>query len=478
MLDQPERFKLSETGYLGLNIFDGVSKEELMQDLNFPNSVKTFKEMTYHPSINAPLTLYQNLIARVNWRFVPPVDATEEEKERCKIVESMMHDMEHTWIEFVSDVMTAQTYGFAIHEKVYRKRFRSNGSKFDDGIIGWKKLPLRSQDTIDKFVFDASGNEVIAVKQNVTKVGGNLGRFTARKKLEVVLPRSKILHFKFGKHRGDPFGKSPLRDAYSAWKYLTAIEEIEAHGVAKDLTGLPVLMLPPQYLSEDASPAQKQIRAYYENAMRNLQVNQQSAMILPQAFDPETKQPLFKLELLALDGKKAMDTTKVKEYYKNLIFTTLFADVLIMGQGNTGSFALGQIKNSLTGSYAEAMLRQIVDVLNHDLVRQTYDLNGWDVTRAGRFDFEHLESEDLETLSKAVQRYGATGYLPKTLEVINKITESIGVDPLPEDTDLDEVLPEKTTKSGEGMKEGMNSGTGSADGSSGNSSDLNADNAA
>lgn len=212
--------------------------------------------------------------------------------------------------------------------------------------------------------------------------------------------------------------------------------------------------------------------------MRNLQVNQQSAMILPQAFDPETKNPLFKLELLALDGKKAMDTTKVKEYYKNLIFTTLFADVLIMGQGNTGSFALGQIKNSLTGSYAEAMLRQIVDVLNHDLVRQTYDLNGWDITRAGRFDFEHLESEDLETLSKAVQRYGATGYLPKTLEVINKITESIGVDPLPEDTDLDEVLPEKTTKSGEGMKEGMNSGTGSADGSSGNASDLNADNAA
>lgn len=212
--------------------------------------------------------------------------------------------------------------------------------------------------------------------------------------------------------------------------------------------------------------------------MRNLQVNQQSAMILPQAFDPETKQPLFKLELLALDGKKAMDTTKVKEYYKNLIFTTLFADVLIMGQGNTGSFALGQIKNSLTGSYAEAMLRQIVDVLNHDLVRQTYDLNGWDVTRAGRFDFEHLEAEDLETLSKAVQRYGATGYLPKTLEVINKITESIGVDPLPEGTDLEEVLPEKTTKSGEGMKEGMNSGTGSADGSSGNSSDLNADNAA
>ena len=212
--------------------------------------------------------------------------------------------------------------------------------------------------------------------------------------------------------------------------------------------------------------------------MRNLQINQQSAMILPQAIDPETRQPLFKLELLSLDGKKAMDTEKVKTYYKNMIFTTLFADVLVMGQSNTGSFALGQIKNSLTGAYAETLMNTIVEVLNKDLMTQLYELNGWDVTRMCMFDYEHLESEDLETLSKAVQRYGATGYLPKTLDVVNKVIESIGVDPLPEDTDLDEILPEKTTKSGEGMQEGMNSGTGSADGSSGNASDLNAENAA
>jgi phage gp29-like protein len=212
--------------------------------------------------------------------------------------------------------------------------------------------------------------------------------------------------------------------------------------------------------------------------MRNLQINQQSAMILPQAIDPETRQPLFKLDLLSLDGKKAMDTEKVKAYYKNLIFTTLFADVLVMGQSNTGSFALGQIKNSLTGAYAETLMNTIVEVLNKDLMQQLYELNSWDVTRMCKFDYEQLESDDLETLSKAVQRYGATGYLPKTLDVVNKVIGSIGVDQLPEGTDLGEILPEKTTRSGEGMQEGMNSGTGSADGSSGNASDLNADNAA
>jgi phage gp29-like protein len=220
------------------------------------------------------------------------------------------------------------------------------------------------------------------------------------------------------------------------------------------------------------------MRAYWENSMRNLQMNQQSAMILPNAYDPETKQPLFKLDLLSLDGKKAMDTAKVKEYYKNLIFTTLFSDVLILGQGNTGSFALGQVKNSLTGSYAEALLDGIVEILNMDLMRQTYELNGWDTSRMCRFDYENLESDDLETLSKAIQRMGAVAFLPKTLDVVNKVLESIGVDALPEGTDLDKILPDKTTKSGQGMQEGMNSGTGSADGGSGNASDMNADNIA
>jgi hypothetical protein len=373
--------------------------------------------------------------------------------------------------------MSALTYGFSVHEKVYRKRNANSGSKYSDNIIGWRKLPIRAQDTIKKFLFDKSGNEAEYVVQDLSRLNNATERFNSRAITDVSIPMQKILHFKFGKHKGDPFGKSPLRDAYTAWVYLTAIEEIEAHGIAKDLSGLPVLYLPPQYLSEDASPAQKAIRAYYENAMRNLQINQQSSMILPQAYDPDTRQPLFDLKLLSLDGKKAMDTNKAKEYYKNQIFTTLFADVLIMGQGSTGSFALGQVKNSLTGSYAASLLSTILSVLNHDLVKQTYQLNGWDVTRMGRFDVEGLDTDDLATLSKAVQRYGATGFLPKTVDVINKVLDSIHVDRLPEDADLKKLLPEETTKSGQGMEEGLNSGTGKAV-SDNNTSDLNSENSA
>ena len=461
--DTPERFKMAESGYMGLNIFKGVTTDELKKELNFPKSIDTFKEMSYHSTINAAMTLYHNLIGKVDWKFMPPVDATEEELRQCKIVNEMMLDMDTTWEEFVSDTLSALIFGFSVHEKVYRRRLKSSGSKYNDGLIGWKKLPIRNQETIDKFIFSDDGNEILGVKQDLNNLNDPYNRYANRDKLEVILPRSKFLLFRVGKHKGDPFGKSPLRDAYVAWRYLTIIEEIEANGVAKDLVGLPILKIPPQYLSSDATPEQKQIYAYYQNAMRNLQLNQQSALILPNAFDPETRQPLFELQLLSLDGKKGMDTGKVKEYYKNLILTSLFADILVMGQSATGSYALGQIKNTLTGTAAEANLRNIVGVLNSDLVRQTYELNGWDASRAGHFDFDNLESEDLETFSKAVMRFASTSSVEADREFLNRVRKSMGIDPLPDDMEPQtDYMPNFKSRSGDGSAAGGANGTSQA----------------
>lgn len=240
MDDKPDRFKLGESGYLGLNIFDGVTKDELKKELNFPRSIDTFKQMSYHSTVNAALTLYSNLIGKVQWKFLPPVDATEEEKRQVKIINEMMHDMEHTWGEFIGDVMSAQVFGFSVHEKVFRRRLKESGSKYNDGLIAWKKLPIRNQETIEKFIFSDDGNEIKGVKQDLTLVHDMYNRYSMRTDKTVILPRSKFLHFRVGRHKGDPYGKSPLRDAYLAWRYLTIVEEIESNGVAKDLVGFPV----------------------------------------------------------------------------------------------------------------------------------------------------------------------------------------------------------------------------------------------
>jgi len=446
-LDQPERFRLGELGSLGLRVYSGVTQDELKRELNWPHSINTFREMSYHSAINAPLTLFENIISRATWVYKPPENATEEEKNQVKIINQMMQDMDQSWPEFVRDILSSNIFGFSVHEKVYRKRLKANGSLYDDGVIGWKRLPIRVQESISKFIFSEDGNDVIGVQQNLSAINDIYNRFSKRSNL-INLPRSKFMLFRTGKHRGDPFGKSPLRDAYLAWRFLTQLEELEALGVAKDLNGIPVLSLPPQVLAADGDQEQ---RLYFENAIRNLQVGEQMGIILPSLYDEQGK-PLYDIKLLSSDGKKNFDLNKIKEYYRGLIFISLFADILLQGVGTTGSFALGAIKNSLSGAYAERLISNIAEVIQNDLIRQTYEINLWSTERMGKLDFDGLDNTDIESLSKYLQRVASVGLLEKDRAVLNAVRQGIGIDPLPEDLPpQQDLLTPETSRASDGM---------------------------
>ena len=296
--DKIERFKLGDIGYAGLKMVDGVSIEETYTELNHPNSIKTYRAMSYHPAINSALSLYQSMMQKAKFRILPVQDPSEEEKKQSKIVAEMLKDMDTPLEDVMVDIMSMATYGFSVIEKVYRYRKKDKGSAYDDGLIAPKKLAIRNQETIEQFIFDDRGNDILGVKQNINLVKDPYNRFLKREKKEVVIPRSKVMLFNVGRNRSNPYGVSPLRDVYLPWKYLTTIEELEASGVAKDLQGLPVMYIPAEYMSADSTVEQKAIFEQFKNIIRNLQQNTQSGVVLPSTTDPETRQPLFKLELL------------------------------------------------------------------------------------------------------------------------------------------------------------------------------------
>jgi len=474
--DQPERFRLGEISSSGLNIFSGIPQEELRRELDFPNNIKTYKQMSYHPSVNASVSLYCSMIAKANYRVVAPENASEEEKNRAKVISQMLfEDMEHPFEDVIQDAATFLVYGFSVSEKVYRKRELSSGSKFNDGLIAPKKITIRHQSSIEKFIFSEDGNEVKGVKQTI--LSDTMGRFSNRTNT-VVIPRSKFLLFTAGGTSDNPYGISPLRNVYIPYKYLSAIEELEAQGVQKELTGVPVLKVPAQYMSADASPEQKAIFENMKNIVRNLQQGSQAGVVLPSTVDPETRVPLFSLELLAADGKRGYNLTEIKEYYRNLIFTGLGTDVLLLGSSSsTGSFALASVKNTITGQVVESYLKRIIRVINDDLIKQIYFLNNWPMDRMCKVDYENLSEVDLESYSKAIQRMLSTSGIPVTLDVVNRNLDMIGVDRLPESTtkeELKEMLPNYTSRSGDGFRTPFE-GTRTSQGI-GNDNDSNLDN--
>ena len=462
-LDKPERMRLSEMGYSGVSIFSGITQDEMYRELTFPNSLKTYKKMSYHTSINSCLNLYDNLISKVTWRVVPPPNPTEKEKQDTEFINQCLQDMQTPLRRVVKDALSSNIYGFSVLEKVFYRRTTSNGSLYNDGKIGIKKIAHRNQESIKNFVFSEDGNDVIGVKQSLA--GANGSRYT-QSKTDVVIPRNKFILVTAGRNREDPYGVSPLRDAWLSYTYLVLTEEAEATGLQRDLSGTPLLRIPSQYLSADASPEQKQLYEGFKNIIRNIQVNNQSGLILPSDQSQETKSYLFDFNLLENTGNgKNFATDKIKQYFQNQIYTALGADVLLLGSSSSsgGSYALATVKNSLTGTGAEAMLDNLVETFNRDLIRHLYELNGMDVTRMCRLDYENLHAPDLDMVSRFVQRTAAVNMLVKTPDVVNYVLNSMGLDSLPEGTDIDELLDnEVKTRAGDGMKEGMGSGTGQA----------------
>ncbi|MBL7378074.1 hypothetical protein IL400_23200, partial [Escherichia coli] len=77
-----------------------------------------------------------------------------EEKRQAEILSQMLfEDMEYPFEDVIQDALTMTTYGFSVCEKVYRKRTRAAGSLFDDEPIAPKKIAIRRQSSIDKFIF-------------------------------------------------------------------------------------------------------------------------------------------------------------------------------------------------------------------------------------------------------------------------------------------------------------------------------------
>lgn len=466
------KFKLGEIGVTGNKLFAGVSVEDIHKELQWPRAANVYKKMTTSVPVCTSLMLYQNLISKVEWRVKPPKDATSEEKNQSKFVEECLNDMEQPFRQVVKDALTSNVYGFAILEKVYRRRNKNSGSMYSDNKIGLKKLALRNQETISGFVMSKDNSEVIAVKQDI-------GMVLKDKTNTVIIPRSKFMHITTGANRSDPFGNSLLRNVYISWRYLEALSEMEAQGISKDLVGVPVMRVPAQLLSPDADEFQRATLENLKTILRNLQANSQSGIMLPSAMDETTKTPLFDIELLTNNGgQKSFDLNQIKNYYQNQIYTGMFADVLILGTNGVGSFALGQVKNSLTGAAVESMLDNFVDSFNRDVVRQLYELNGWDVTRACSLDYENLHSADLETLSKFWQRVASVGLVEKDRAVLNSIRTSVGIDPYESDEEpKQELITPETSRSGDGLSKGSGNGTSDSVAST-DSSSNNMDNTA
>lgn len=480
--------RVKEVGFNGLSVTSGQVLEEADIALRYPQSIYTYKKMLKDSTVASAVEYVQTRMSSVNWYPKAPKGHEDELASKVTYLKTVQNDMTASWLSTMKQMTSFTTYGFSIAEIVPYTRLYKNGSKFNDGLRGIKKLAFRSQDTISGVEFTDDGRDFVGYWQRVNKITNKSRPYRTYPDLtegttnnEVLLKKENLLVFRNGALKDSPFGKSPLNDIYESFRYKKEYEQAQAYGISSDVNGLKVLYIPPQYMSETASPEDAAVFAMYQKIMRNLHIGAESGLILPQVLDDKGEQ-YFKFEVVNVSGSKAYDVSKVIESYKMEILTALYATVLTAGQGGGGSFALSESLQEMVDTIITAKLEEMRDVLNHTLIPYLWKLNGWDMSVLPTFEFTAVRKPTLDEYSKAIQRIGAVKLIARTAKNINAIGEYLDlpdfIDEEMEQDKLKEILgdPPEQTKAGQGMKDGLNNGTGKSNGSSGDNSSGNKEN--
>jgi hypothetical protein len=459
---------MSEMSTVGLKVGGGIITEETAHvALKWPRSKDTFNRMSYDPTIAAANQTIKAFVRKAAYTVkVKNKQPDASQLAQIKLIEECMGDMDSSFNDVIQEALSMLTYGFSVHEKVfkYRNQKGKHKSLYNDGRIGWAKLPVRSQDSISRFFFDKMGRELTYVEQNLSLVSNQYdpdygSGFTNPL---VKLPRKKLLHFRHDVVRNNPEGKSPLRACHESWMYKSQIERFQAIGISRDLGGIPVITLPPEYMSSDAPDDKKAVYDHYKLIVKNLHANEQAGLVLPSFFDEHGNQ-MFTFSLMANAGTKQYDTNAILASYENKILMTYMADVLKLGQDASGSFALSDSKTNLLAVGIKSIIDEILQEFNEDLIPQTLIMNGWSkATDMPRITMDDLDDRDLNVLGQFLQRAGAVGLLEADEDLSEWLREIIGAPSVNRDKKIKpEMVAGGASEAGKGMEKGLSNTNGS-----------------
>lgn len=390
-----------ELGATGLIQYSGIVREELLPKLQGILAIRIFKEMADNdPVVGASLASIDLIVRRTGWR-VEAAGPDQEDRAAADFLTSIKEDMAHTWTDHVSEAMTMLQFGWSYFEIVYKVR---NGpsrdphlnSRFSDGKIGVRKLAIRAQDSLFRWLFDGQGG-IQALVQNPPP------DYWQR-----TIPIDKALLYRVAQRKNNPESRSILRTAYRPWWFKKRIEEIQAIGIERDLAGVPVALVPPQLLSVNASTADASLLATIKKIVTNIRNDEQAGIVFPLLYDAQGHE-LYKLSLMTTGGRRQFDTVAVVNYYDERITLAMLTDFMLLGQGRTGSFALAESKISNFSNSMGAYLDSIEEVLNRYLVPRLFELNGWDLENLPKFRHEPVESVDLANLGDFINKVAGAG---------------------------------------------------------------------
>lgn len=433
-----------DVGNSGLRQYSGWVREEFLPQLVGRQAARVYREMQDNSSVvGAILFAINSSMRKVDWR-TEPADDSPEGSYQAEFIDGCRDDMSHTWSDFITEQLSMLGFGYAPHEIVYKRSLgRQPGidpatgdelprSQFDDGLIRWRRIPLRGQETILKWFFGPNG-EIKGVTQQPW-----IGAI-------VDIPIEKMMLFRPTSHKNNPEGRSILRTAYRSYYLANRMEELEAI-LFERMGGIPTVYIPKTIMDQAAngdSSAVMQLNAWKAIAT-NVRIDEQMGMVMPSdRWNDGQGEAQYRFELTVPTGGRGqmVDSDKAITRYSINMMSSVLADFIQLGHESRGTQSLSVSKTDMFFQAMEGFLNSNADVINRYGIPRLCDLNGMDPESNPTVHPDMPQRLDLDVLSNFVLRLSQAGMPLFPNEALQEyITDAAGMPDISEDANYQQLM--------------------------------------
>lgn len=420
-----------ELGSTGLRQMGGVLYEEERHALMGDRGTAVIKEMSEEdPTIGGALLAIDNLVRSVPWDWEPAPDSGAEGERWADLCRTSAGDMSMSWPDTISSIFTMVPHGWSYHNVVNKRRLGEQpdrptvadalpSSDYDDGLVGWRVISPRSQDSKLRWELDERGN-VRGMWQQV--LGGPA----------VLIPIQNAALFRTSIRKNSPEGVSVLRTLHRTWHFLRRIEEHEGIGIERDLAGLPIAHVPADWLSSRATPDQKVAVEAIKRMVSNVRRNANEGMVFPRQWDNDHNQ-LFEFELLSSGSRRQIDVSATIVRKRSELAIGLLCDWLTLGHEANGSRSLGTAKMDMFTRSLSTWCQGVANIFDAHLTPRLMRANGVAAKLRPRLRPGKVDQVDLDQFAVAYSALVSSGGLTPTVDTENWARAAIGAPPIADD---------------------------------------------
>lgn len=325
-------------------------------------SIYEYRELMRDAQVKAAVS-FKSLARLASGWDIEPASDDPRDVEIADFIRDNFEQMTGTMTGFLRRAMLAMAYGLSVHEIALEQRTRGRWSgKVCLRELKWKR-PEQFTCKVDEY-----GN-LVALVQKVDGISHELD------------PQYFVIWA--WDHEGDWQGRSDLVPAYRWSKAKSLVDWVWNVYLEKYATPTPIGKCPPGTKSAD----KQEILGFLEN------LHARKAVVVPNTWA---------IDMLESARNGADYESKIK-YCDRMIARALLLPNLIMDEGESGSYSLGQQHADSFTWVLDAMGSELAeDVVGDQAIKPLVDWNFPDVDRYPRFKWRQYSTVDLSNISTAL----------------------------------------------------------------------------